>query len=836
MALKTETDSFSTVDIPLRYEHDEDNASPNDALLPSIDRVQQSKHTTDPPACNTALVSHWRLVILVSLALAATTGLFVWKSDLFNKPEGQQSAAQHPQSSQFDIPPSSPSDSLNLSSTSLSFEDQQQLSPEEVAVQTWLASNPHSQGIVPFDSAAFSPLLPTHPLEPTVSVKGWSRSCSDQWIAQGVVCDSMRDSWNSQGQPSSPVRLDVVWTWTNGSETERITPWREFVSDLVGRSRRLVKRQRTLPPLPPVKMLAKGADMKQHFRDHDELRHSIRSILAAFSPSSLRALHLVVGDAPACRPDDKSCLKQHPTSLQAQVPHWLDLSKIQFATRRPSLDEQDKKRQTRLVVHPHSTIFKTRPQALSWGQSGETLSPSDTKIRTEQWRSTVVPSFNSLAIESQIVNIDDVADTILNLNDDFFIMRELSVSDVSSPLTGPVFRLQRDLSVTGVAPGQEHDDPDGEWRGLGYTNWLLDQRFGRRQRPYVVHEGKSVSVPVLRELQETFLKELTTTAGDRFRGKGPAEVQSSFILVHYTIEKHREALLWSYFFGRSDDDQDGQFSPAERGALLTDLGYDGESKEITVGYPHRDTLNGFEKQFDFLGLERPKETKLSFTSADGFAHFLPTGGDARSTPWPSFTSKITPSTTACTIQLSECFGDEFTSSSLTSSTRVVDAFRRVAFEHPTCGDCLIVQLLNRAPKGLDAFLPSESPSSSSNSGSSPSSSTNVEAIGLTQTFADANFTLPVLPPQLTIRDRCIALIQRYSYVLGDSPSKFIGVRSQWALSSTFRSMDLGNTMPAFLAVNDDLPASAREVALKGVNAVFKEWYDSHLPFKSRWEL
>lgn len=111
----------------------------------------------------------------------------------------------------------------------------------------------------------------------------------------------------------------------------------------------------------------------------------------------------------------------------------------------------------------------------------------------------------SLAIESQLANLDDAADTIVSLNDDFFILQvrpslaipeseltkcssqDLFVCDVSSPLTGPVFRMQRDLLVSGVAPKDIRADPDGEWRGLGYTNWLLSSSLfsleGRQLTP-----------------------------------------------------------------------------------------------------------------------------------------------------------------------------------------------------------------------------------------------------------------------------------------------------------------------------------------------------------------
>lgn len=157
-----------------------------------------------------------------------------------------------------------------------------------------------------------------------------------------------------------------------------------------------------------------------------------------------------------------------------------------------------------LVVHPHSQLFRTP-------EKSQNVELAEAEAR--EWQAGVLPSFNrfvslslvdrqtsrltvlidSLAIESQLANLE-TSPTALYLNDDFFIMRvrqhctypyalistdffhviqDLSMSDIDSPLSGPVFRMQRDLLVGAVDPKDTHDDPDGEWRGLGYSAWLL---------------------------------------------------------------------------------------------------------------------------------------------------------------------------------------------------------------------------------------------------------------------------------------------------------------------------------------------------------------------------
>lgn len=90
--------------------------------------------------------------------------------------------------------------------------------------------------------------------------------------------------------------------------------------------------------------------------------------------------------------------------------------------------------------------------------------------------------------------------------------QQLAYTDIASPLTGPMFRLQRSLLVEGVAPLESQDDPSGEWKGLGFSAWTLDNRFGKRERPYVMHQAKSVSMSLLREAQDTFLNEFTAVS------------------------------------------------------------------------------------------------------------------------------------------------------------------------------------------------------------------------------------------------------------------------------------------------------------------------------------
>ncbi len=139
--------------------------------------------------------------------------------------------------------------------------------------------------------------------------------------------------------------------------------------------------------------------------------------MSAFPALALRKLHLLVGDAAAgaVRPS----AQVSPTELRlAQVPHWLSLPRAIFA--RPSEDAAASpapplQADLELQVVPHSSIFKTA------GRTG----PTDAATREEEaarWRTDVLPSFNSLAIESQTANIADLGEGFVGMNDDFFML------------------------------------------------------------------------------------------------------------------------------------------------------------------------------------------------------------------------------------------------------------------------------------------------------------------------------------------------------------------------------------------------------------------------------
>ncbi|GAA5990561.1 hypothetical protein JCM5350_005841 [Sporobolomyces pararoseus] len=292
-------------------------------------------------------------------------------------------------------------------------------------------------------------------------VDNLSDDCVESLVAKGEICED----W-----PQEPARVDAVWTWSNGTDP-LLQVWRaEVTAVLSGKVSSGVSQVR-------------AAKRARHFRDHGELRYSVRSALNSFSSGVLRRLHVLTADLPSntlpretiyppCSNDveaiDPAPLVDSPRL--GQIPDWL--SKNAGSSLPP------------LSITHHSEFFA-----------------NDTHL----------PTFNSLSIESQfpfIASID--TEFFLYLNDDTFLLGEDSLveTDIGSPVLGQVFRLQDDLTVGSTSPTAQVLNPEGEWASLERANWLLDQRFGVRQRNYLAHIPKAMSMPILRELGMIWKEEL----------------------------------------------------------------------------------------------------------------------------------------------------------------------------------------------------------------------------------------------------------------------------------------------------------------------------------------
>lgn len=333
----------------------------------------------------------------------------------------------------------------------------------------------------------------------------------------------------------------------------------------------------------------------------------------------------------------------------------------------------------------------------------------------------------------------------------------MSPADFVTPLFGPVFRIQWDLRVGGEAPGTSRQLEDGEWPGMKYSAWLLDRRFGIRSRAYLVHQGKMLSTPLLDEVAAIWSEELKGTAQVRFRGTGP-DANTIFLSTHYTIEKHREALLWSYFVARMDLGRQGQYSAEDRAALGRELGDAVRDGQMIVSGPRRQSVqpiavNALLKAAHLIPASR---TRYDFSSNDGYPN-MPPG--------------------VCNISLAVCFGNEdYLKSNYNGDVSSQALFKRMTFGHPECGDCAIVALLSRSPVGLAPFLPASNGEAASSRFDHKHSTTPPPLLGhWAKSWEATDFSIQAVlgDSSWNLRKYAVRVLQRYSYVIGGTNTSFL---------------------------------------------------------------
>lgn len=187
-------------------------------------------------------------------------------------------------------------------------------------------------------------------LEPALDVQ---IDCLEEWLVTGRT-DCKGDDLKS--------RMDVVWTWVNGSDPK----WKEELS-------RASREEGIFSPGFHYRQVIERA--RAEGREQNELQYSIRSVMAAM-PSGLGTVHLVVADYPLHtthgeRDDNRSRI--------AQTPAWLDFGQVGCSQETP-----------RFQLSTHSEIFHLPARGLM-----------DQRVE-EDWREKALPTFNSKAIESRL--------------------------------------------------------------------------------------------------------------------------------------------------------------------------------------------------------------------------------------------------------------------------------------------------------------------------------------------------------------------------------------------------------------------------------------------------
>ncbi|KAJ4290540.1 hypothetical protein N0V90_010757 [Kalmusia sp. IMI 367209] len=375
------------------------------------------------------------------------------------------------------------------------------------------------------------------------------------------------------------------------------------------------------------------------YREWDELRYSIRSV-EKYAGSFTNRIQILVN---AFRTRSQ---KGRPHVMSKQRPVWLKdgLDKVQVLSQEEFFGEDERK---------------------------------------------CLPSFDSLTIENQLYNTKSETDRLFALSDDMILGRPHAASDIYSPLFGPTLGFKDNAYNTLKPPTDADAERFGEKPFLIYTSWLLNRRFGARKRKGQVHFGHSLSRSVAKEAITSFPRPALRSAVQRFRGETGFQLYSWYAMFHYTMERHREALLWSYIMLRSDQDDDGYLSWNEREKILREI-----AEGIGNDNPEQYRRRVYYRVADYheeAGLEPPKvNIEVLWTSLDGPVMIRGLECDAFDTEDCLAPGFSLPSS------------DSVARNSVFSSAAIFD---RLARESPRCGDCLLQLILNRKRSGLGTLLP-----------------------------------------------------------------------------------------------------------------------------------
>lgn len=286
----------------------------------------------------------------------------------------------------------------------------------------------------------------------------------------------------------------------------------------------------------------------------------------------------------------------------------------------------------------------------------------------------------------------------------------------------------------------------------------------------------------MREALSSFPRPELLSACKRFRGEPGFQIYSWYVAFHYTIERHREALLWSYITLRSDVDGDGVLSRAERQQIIEDIENGAQNLRKTAF-----------RQRNFYRL--PKTLKL--------AGLAPPQANT-DTIWTSLDGPLAIRDVDCSgFNIDTCLGPGFKSSYWSEDNPLFTSavvFDRVARQNPRCGDCLLKIVLHQVRQGLSPLL-------------------------------------PLSHSQPEKRKLVVKTLMRYKYTIIDpSNSLFFMVTDADQVDNTLVQYFVrqGKELPGQICLNDDVSATEPE-ELYNVQQAMTELFRGMFPEKSAFE-
>jgi hypothetical protein len=159
----------------------------------------------------------------------------------------------------------------------------------------------------------------------------------------------------------------------------------------------------------------------------------------------------------------------------------------------------------------------------------DTSHPKVTVVRSEEHFQdpSVLPIFNSQAVEAQLQHIKGLSEYFLYSNDDMFFGRPVAPDMFFSP--GGITKFIE--ATTRIGLGDNHLDRSGFENAARVNRRLLWERFGRITTRHLEHCAAPLRKSVLFEMEREFAAEFQATAASRFRAKDNISVTNS--LYHY---------------------------------------------------------------------------------------------------------------------------------------------------------------------------------------------------------------------------------------------------------------------------------------------------------------
>jgi len=342
-----------------------------------------------------------------------------------------------------------------------------------------------------------------------------------------------------------------------------------------------------------------------------------------------------------------------------------------------------------------------------------------------------------------------------------------------------------------------------------------------------MHEAKVVSSAMLAELEAIWPAVFVRSASHRFRetaGPGaPADINTLFLHGHFIVERAREAMLWAWVVGKVGAMDDG-WGDSERRRAWEELGGGwGMSDEVEVKAGRRSTL---EKRRVAVALSRSGakgglgQTRYVFSSMDGYAYgSLGDGQDNFPSSTPDVAEDEPPT---CHISFSQCFAGR---------SRASDVFTHIAFENHECGDCVIAALVRASGSiGITSVLPS--PERELPPLPDVAETEDVPHLPLVQRWQDGDFSLRSvmrITGERNVRMWTMQLLQRYRYVIGQTPASFERLENPEQASDVLNRLTTWDDV-VLLCVNDDVTYGDDEVA-----SLFRTFQDKRWSKAASWE-